>query len=87
MEDNQEKQRKLLHDRGICVVIPTYNNGGTIAMVVRETLKEISDVIVVNDGSTDDTSKILNSIEGITTVEYTKNQGKGYALRKGFECA
>lgn len=87
MEDNQEKQRQLLHDRGICVVIPTYNNGGTIAMVVRETLKEISDVIVVNDGSTDDTSKILNSIEGITTVEYTKNQGKGYALRKGFECA
>ena len=68
-------------------MIPTYNNGGTIAMVVRETLKEISDVIVVNDGSTDDTSKILNSIEGITTVEYTKNQGKGYALRKGFECA
>lgn len=87
MEDNQEKQRQLLHDRGICVVIPTYNNGGTIAVVVRETLKEISDVIVVNDGSTDDTSKILHSIEGITTVEYTKNQGKGYALRKGFECA
>lgn len=87
MEDNQEKQRKLLHDRGICVVIPTYNNGGTIAMVVRETLKEISDVIVVNDGSTDDTSKILHSIEGIAIVEYTKNRGKGYALRKGFECA
>ena len=87
MEDNQEKQRQLLRDRGICVVIPTYNNGGTIAMVVRETLKEISDVIVVNDGSTDDTSKILNSIEGITIVEYIKNQGKGYALRKGFECA
>ena len=76
MEDNQEKQRQLLRDRGICVVIPTYNNGGTIAMVVRETLKEIRDVIVVNDGSTDDTSKILNSIEGITIVEYIKNQGK-----------
>lgn len=87
MEDNQEKQRQLLRDRGICVVIPTYNNGGTIAMVVRETLKEISDVIVVNDGSTDDTSKILHSIEGIAIVEYTKNRGKGYALRKGFECA
>ena len=87
MEDNQEKQRQLLHDRGICVVIPTYNNGGTIAVVVRETLKEIRDVIVVNDGSTDDTSKQLHSIEGITIVEYTENQGKGYALRKGFECA
>ncbi|MBQ5511642.1 MAG: glycosyltransferase family 2 protein, partial [Prevotella sp.] len=87
MEDSQEKQRQLLHDRGICVVIPTYNNGGTIAVVVRETLKEIRDVIVVNDGSTDDTSKQLHSIEGIAIVEYTENQGKGYALRKGFECA
>ena len=75
MEDSQEKQRQLLHDRGICVVIPTYNNGGTIAVVVRETLKEISDVIVVNDGSTDDTSKQLHSIEGITIVEYTERNG------------
>ena len=82
-----ETQRQLLHDRGICVVIPTYNNDGTIATVVRETLEECSDVIVVNDGSTDSTSGILQSIDGITLVEYAKNQGKGYALKCGFKRA
>ena len=87
MADKQEKQQQLLHDRGICVVIPTYNNGGTIAAVVTETLKEIRDVIVVNDGSTDNTSKILHSIDGITIVEYEKNQGKGHALKCGFKLA
>lgn len=87
MIDNKEEQRQLLHDRGICVVIPTYNNDGTIAAVVSEALKECNDVIVVNDGSTDHTSKILHSIEGLTIVEYAKNHGKGYALKCGFKRA
>ena len=82
-----QDQQQLLHDRGICVVIPTYNNDGTIAAVVADTLKACKDVIVVNDGSTDHTSSILHSIEGITLVEYDQNRGKGHALRCGFERA
>ena len=76
-----------LHERGICVVIPTYNNGGTIEAVVREVTDMCSDVIVVNDGSDDATTSLLHAIEGITIVEYSENRGKGYALRKGFERA
>ena len=88
MTDNDKtKQRQQLHDRGICVVIPTYNNGGTIAAVVGDALKECCDVIVVNDGSTDDTSRILHSIENITIIEYGRNRGKGYALKHGFKRA
>ena len=87
MTDNKEKQKKSLHERGICVVIPTYNNDGTIANIISDTLKECSDVIVVNDGSTDNTSSILHCIEGITIVEYDRNQGKGYALKCGFKRA
>ncbi len=86
-EHSNDRQKQLLHDRGICVLIPTYNNAGTIADVVAETLKECDDVIVVNDGSTDDTSAILHSIEGIKILEYDANRGKGYALKKGFEFA
>ena len=82
-----QDQQQLLHDRGICVVIPTYNNDGTIAAVVADTLKACKDVIVVNDGSTDHTSSILHSIEGITLVEYDQNRGKGHALKCGFERA
>lgn len=71
----------------ICVVIPTYNNEGTIADVVGDCLKECQDVIVLNDGSTDGTGEELHGIEGITLVEYERNRGKGYALKRGLERA
>lgn len=87
MQTDKDKQQQTLHDRGICVVIPTYNNGGTITRVVRETLLECRDVIVVNDGSTDNTSSQLHQVEGIILIEYATNRGKGYALREGFKRA
>lgn len=87
MQTDKDKQQQTLHDRGICVVIPSYNNGGTITRVVRETLLECRDVIVVNDGSTDNTSSQLHQVEGITLIEYATNRGKGYALREGFKRA
>jgi len=82
-----EAQRITLHERGICVVIPTYNNGGTIADVVNRTLMQCSDVIIVCDGCTDNTSDILKSINGITIVSYKENCGKGTALKRGFRKA
>jgi acetyl esterase/lipase len=86
MEQSGERvgQKRLMREQRICVVIPTYNNGGTIEQVVRDTLAQCDDVIVVNDGSTDATTDILHRIDGITLVEYAQNRGKGYALRRGF---
>ena len=86
-EEIRTKQQQLMHDRGICIIIPTYNNDRTIADIIAGSQKECCDVIVVNDGSTDTTSDIIHQIEGITIVEYEQNKGKGYALRRGFECA
>ncbi len=80
-------EKALLHERGICVVIPTYNNEGTIADVVRRTLSIVHDVIVVSDGSTDGTLDILRGIEGITVVAYDQNVGKGTAIKRGFRKA
>ena len=59
---------KGLHDRGICVIIPTYNNEKTISGVVNEALSFCDSVIVVNDGSTDSTTQALRSISGIILV-------------------
>ena len=59
---DKTKQKKLLRDRGICVIIPTYNNGGTVADVVRRALAECDDVIVIDDGSTDDTAEQLSTL-------------------------
>lgn len=72
----------------ICVIIPTYNNAGTLAHVLDGIQTYTSDIIVVNDGSTDATSEILSARkEEITIVEYETNRGKGYALKQGFKRA
>ena len=63
------------------VVMPTYNNAGTIAQVISDVKKYSDDVVVVNDGSTDNTASILSSIEGIKVIDYPNNKGKGYALK------
>lgn len=87
MEIDIKEQKRLLRERGICVVIPTYNNEKTIGKVVDDTLCQCDDVIVVDDGCTDGTAEILQGIEGITVVSYPKNCGKGYALKAGFRKA
>ena len=87
IQTEQLTQQQTLHARGICVIIPTYNNEGTIESVVRECCQQCNDVIVVNDGSTDRTGELLRQISDITLVEYTSNKGKGYALREGFRKA
>lgn len=72
----------------ICVIIPTYNNAGTLHDVVADVLNYSSDVIVVNDGSTDSTRQILESFgDTITVVDYKENRGKGTALKRGFKRA
>ncbi|HMD68324.1 MAG TPA: DUF2062 domain-containing protein [Chitinivibrionales bacterium] len=72
-------------------VIPTYNNAGTVASVISETNTYLPDIIVVNDGSTDDTKNILQSIiasnNRIVFINFEENKGKGCALRAGFEKA
>ncbi len=70
--------------RGICVVVPTYNNAGTVAAVVTGALSYCRDVIVVDDGSSDGTSDILTHIAGADIVRHSRNRGKGAALRSGF---
>ncbi|MBN2165434.1 MAG: DUF2062 domain-containing protein [Marinilabiliaceae bacterium] len=70
-----------------CVIIPTYNNDKTLLDVIDDVKRYTSNIIVVNDGSTDSTVNILSGIEDITVVGYEKNKGKGYAIRKGFKHA
>jgi glycosyltransferase involved in cell wall biosynthesis len=86
MMDSQlckDKLRKLK----CCLIIPTYNNCKTIESVIHSVWQYADDIIVVNDGSTDNTPEILKSFDYITIVSYNKNRGKGYALRQGFNKA
>lgn len=71
----------------ICVIIPTYNNKLTIEEVIGNVCKIMHDVIVVDDGSTDGSSQLLDRIPGISVVRHERNQGKGAALADGFAFA
>lgn len=68
-----------------CVIIPTYNNEKTLKRVLNKTFEFTSDIIVVNDGSTDSTSEILKEFPQVFQIHLNQNKGKGFALRKGFK--
>lgn len=74
----------LLKNLKTCVIVPVYNNAGTVNDVVQRTLRYCSDVIVVDDGSTDGSSDSLEEL-GAVVVRYERNRGKGYALKTGFK--
>lgn len=78
-----ERARRL----GCAVVIPTYNNDRTLGGVIAGVRRYCADIFVVNDGSTDRTAEVLASKEGIRTIAYARNRGKGYALRRGLRAA
>ncbi len=80
--------RAKMQQMKVCTVMPTYNNGGTLRNMVERVLNYCADVIVVNDGCTDNSAEILASFgNAITVVDYDKNRGKGYALKQGFKKA
>ena len=81
------KQNKFSKDNW-CVIVPTFNNEKTLSKVISEIINITPNIIVVNDGSTDNTNQILeNYNERITIITHKKNEGKGMALRNGFNLA
>lgn len=70
-----------------CVIVPTYNNHKTLKRVLDGILLQTSNVIIVNDGSTDSTKNILAAYQDLVQIHLEKNKGKGNALRQGFKKA
>lgn len=65
------------------VLIPTYNNAGTLLQVIDAVRRYATDIMVVNDGSTDNTAALLAAQPDLRTIGYARNRGKGYALKTG----
>lgn len=74
-------------DLKVCVLIPTYNNASTVKSVIESVQKITNHIIVINDGSTDQTDELIRSIPNITYHSFQENKGKGTALRFGFKQA
>ncbi|MEM7816667.1 MAG: glycosyltransferase family 2 protein, partial [Candidatus Aenigmatarchaeota archaeon] len=81
----------------LSVIIPAYNEEKRIRKTIESVLKNSKDVandveiIVVDDGSSDNTYKIAKSLErkfpNLKVVGYEKNKGKGYAIKYGLKFA
>lgn len=68
------------------VIIPTYNNAGTLEDVLLRCLKQGLPLLVVDDGSTDATADILSRLK-VPTLSHPHNRGKGKALQSAFRKA
>ena len=79
--------RQKFDELHACVIIPTYNNAASLAKVISDVAAYTHHIIIVNDGSTDDTKNIIESFSFVRSIGYEKNKGKGFALRKGLNFA
>jgi glycosyltransferase involved in cell wall biosynthesis len=78
----------------VSIIIPVYNEENTIKKIVQRVTKATipgfaKEIIVINDGSTDETTNILKKLghKNLIIQHHSKNKGKGAALRAGFKKA
>ena len=77
----------------LSIVIPCYNEAQDIASNVEKVKSYLLDkkidheLLLVNDGSKDNTKEVIESIEGVKALSYEKNRGKGGAVKYGIENA
>src|SRR5436190_4199251 len=75
--------RRAFPDSKIIVAIPAFNEGTTIASVVLKARQFATEVIVVDDGSEDDTAETA-ALAGAHVIQHAHNLGKGVAIRSAW---
>ncbi|MBD3280209.1 glycosyltransferase [Candidatus Dojkabacteria bacterium] len=71
----------------VTAIIPCYNEAKYIERIIADVRSSglFSQIIVVNDGSTDNTESILENTQNIQVIKLKENQGKSFAVSKGLE--
>jgi len=73
----------------VVLIIPAHNEATRIGAVLDEAIKArfVNEIIVVNDGSTDDTAKVAKEYNEVKVINCRSNGGKGAALKAGLDSA
>ena len=78
----------------ISIVVPLYNEEKTIINILSKIQNEIKklnefnfEVIIINDGSNDNSKKLLEENSNLysTLISFNKNRGKGFAIKEGLK--
>lgn len=73
----------MMHGKKVVVVIPALNEEATIGEVVEEAIRHVDNVVVVDDGSSDQTASIACEA-GATVVSHSENLGYDRSIEDGF---
>lgn len=87
MNDLQSKCKDLLRKHKCCLVIPSYNNDSSLQDVIVKSRPYAADILVVNDGSTDQTKDIIAANNDLHVIHHSENKGKGLAIRSALKWA
>ena len=74
----------MVDEKSFAIIIPAHNEESSIRMTLDEVLKHYADkaeIIVINDGSTDNTSAIVSEYPGIKYITHKHQYGYGAALK------
>ncbi len=69
------------------VAIPVYNEGKSLIRILREVRQYADDILVVDDGSTDETPALLAAEEGVSVIRHIDNRGYGQSLIDAYRYA
>lgn len=79
------------HEKNLTVIIPAYNEAQAIRPVLETLVKACADivheVIVIDDGSQDETGTIASNIAGVKVLRHKHNRGYGASLKTGIRAA
>jgi glycosyltransferase involved in cell wall biosynthesis len=74
----------------LSIIIPAFNEADSLGSVLKELIvryEDMAEIIVVNDGSTDNTAEVVTAFTKVTLVNHKRNYGYGAALKTGISLA
>lgn len=71
-------------DKKLLALIPAYNEEKSIKKVIENIKDTVDGILVVDDGSSDNTSKVSKEC-GVEVITFSENKGKGVAIREGYK--
>jgi len=81
------KKQNVIRDKRVSVVIPAFNEEKSIIHVINTVKKvdSISEIIVVDDGSVDETYNLVSKCDDVLLLKHPNNKGKGSAMKTGLK--